>query len=81
MSWENGRVRGRDYAGRSWEQVRDDLQILTDPGHGEFLACRGALAACRDGAAQRQVRLDRAAFESFGAEPPRLRVVHGSDRR
>ena len=73
----------RDYEGRSWEQLRDDLQILTDPDHGEFLACRGAPQACRDGAAQRQVHLDRAAFEQLGAEPPRprLRVVHDSDRR
>jgi hypothetical protein len=43
-------VCGRDYDGRSWEQLRDDLQILTDPDGGEFLACRGAPPACRDGA-------------------------------
>jgi len=67
-------VCGRDYEGRPWQQILIDLQILTDPIDGEFLACRDAPPNCRDGAAQRQVHLDRAGFEQLGAEPPRPRL-------
>src|SRR5262249_8522645 len=48
---------GRDYEDRTWQQLRDmDLQVLTDPATGaEFIACRDAPPACREGAAQRQI--------------------------
>jgi hypothetical protein len=71
---------GHDYSGRTWQQLRDtDLQILTDTLDGEFLACRDMPKACREGASQRQVHLDRAAFDGFGIEMPRprLEVIEG----
>ncbi len=69
-----------DYTGRSWQQIRDhDLQILTDSLDGEFLACRDMPQSCRDGYAQIQMHLDRAARDGFGiAHPsPALRVLPG----
>jgi hypothetical protein len=66
------------YPGRNWEALRArDIQILTDPASGgTFLVCRDLPQACREGSAQRQLHLDRAAFDAFGLElPPRLRVI------
>ncbi|GIF75660.1 hypothetical protein Asi02nite_51780 [Asanoa siamensis] len=75
---------GHDYTGRSWRQLRDvDLRILASaPAGDQFLACRDLPQSCRDGAAQRQMHLDRAAREGFGlpVPPPRLRVVPGGRR-
>ena len=70
---------GRDYEGLSWQQVRDALVVLEDRLDGEFLACRDMPQSCRDGAAQRQVHLDRAAFDALGIEKPApmLRVLPG----
>ena len=70
---------GRDYEGLSWRQIRDALAILEDRLDGEFLACRDMPKSCRDGAAQRQVHLDRAAFDALGVAkpPPVLRAVKG----
>ncbi|GAB3901753.1 hypothetical protein GCM10029964_091020 [Kibdelosporangium lantanae] len=73
---------GTDYTGHSWEQLRHDLEILTEPATGdEFLTCRGMPRSCRDGGAQRQLHLDRAAEEALGVpllpERPRLRVIPG----
>ncbi|MEU7802556.1 hypothetical protein AB0B10_25180 [Micromonospora arborensis] len=71
---------GHDYTGRSWYQLRTvDLRILTDSTNGQFLACRDLPTSCLDGAAQRQMHLDRAAFEGFGlpVPAPRLRVIPG----
>ena len=70
---------GRDYDGLSWRQIRDALVILHDPLDGEFVACRDMPQACRDGAAQRQVHLDRAAFDALGVDKirPTLRVLPG----
>ncbi|MGW5384003.1 hypothetical protein [Nocardia sp. NPDC003963] len=68
------------YPGRDWEALRDrDIQILTDPATGgTFLVCRDLPQSCREGSAQRQLHLDRAAFDAFGLElPPRLRVIEG----
>jgi hypothetical protein len=65
-----------------WERLRRVLDIITDPTTGEqFYACAGGPRACYDGADQRQVHLDRAAFEGLGFEPPRprLQVVHNPD--
>lgn len=75
---------GRDYAGHSWQQLRDtDLRILTDPATGaQFLVCRELTQDCSDGAAQRQLHLDRAALESRGlpVPAPRLRLLPGGNR-
>jgi hypothetical protein len=73
---------GRDYEGLSWQQIRDGLAVLNDRLDGEFLACRDMPQSCRDGAAQRQVQLDRAAFEQLGAElpSPRLRLIQGGNQ-
>ena len=70
---------GRDHDGESWQRIRDALTILDDPLDGEFLACRDMPRSCREGAAQRQVHLDRAAFDALGVAkpPPALRVVKG----
>lgn len=71
---------GHDYTGRSWQQLaRADLRILTDSTGDQFLVCRDMPRSCADGAAQRQVHLDRAAFEGFGlpVPPPTLRVIPG----
>ena len=71
---------GHDYEGRTWLQiVRHDLQILKDSIDGEFLACRDMPQACRDGADQRQMHLDREAFDAFGipTQAPKLRVIPG----
>jgi hypothetical protein len=80
---------GRDYEGRDWLQLRRDLQILPDPYSDDrvldqFLVCRDAPQACRDGARQRQVHLDRAVAEAWGLPEltrPRLRVVGGATQR
>jgi hypothetical protein len=70
---------GRDYQGQSWQQIRDGLVVLDDRLDGEFLACRDMPQSCRDGAAQRQVHLDRAAFDALGIPKPApvLRVLPG----
>lgn len=72
---------GKDHHGHSWEDLCNRyVQILTDPAIGyEFLVCRDMPKACRDGAAQRQVHLDRAAAEAFEIEMrrPKLRIVGG----
>lgn len=65
---------GKDYNDRPAQRWRDGLQVLDDPSGGQFVVCRGMPRACQEGAAQRQVHLDRAAFEAFGAEPPRPRL-------
>ena len=70
----------KSYESVSWLQVRRQLSILTDPTTGDqFLACHGLPQACRDGADQRQLHLDRAVAESFGFEhrQPSLRVIEG----
>jgi hypothetical protein len=73
---------GAEHAGHGWLALRSRyVQILTDPATGdEFLTCRGLPRSCRDGAAQRQLHLDRAAADAFGLEPrpPALRVVGGT---
>jgi hypothetical protein len=60
-----------------------DLKILTITGATveQVLVCKTDLTACRDGAIQRQMHLDRAAFEGFGLEPPipRLRLIDDKD--
>ena len=69
---------GRDHHGHHWDELRDRyLEILIDPGTGdEILVCRGMPQSCRDGAAQKQLHLDRKVADGFGLElPPRLRVV------
>lgn len=56
----------------------DRLEVLTDPELGDqALVCRDAPQRCRDGAARRQVQLDRAAADALDVElpRPRLRVV------
>lgn len=70
---------GHDYDGLSWQQIRDALVVLDLGADGEFLACRGTPQRCREGAAQRQVHLDRAAFDGLGLTkpPPALRVLKG----
>ena len=72
-------VCGHDYEGQSWQRIRDALVILDAGADGEFLACRDAPKSCLDGAAQRQVHLDRAAFDALGVDkpPPVLRVLPG----
>jgi hypothetical protein len=68
------------YPGRNWEALRArNVQILTDPATGgTFLVCRDLPQSCREGSAQRQLHLDRAAFDAFGLElPPRLCVIEG----
>jgi len=52
------------------------VHVLND-GDDQFLACRDDERACRDLAQQKQLHLDRAAFEAFDMELPRptLRVV------
>jgi hypothetical protein len=67
---------GADYAGTDWLTLRSRyVQVLTDPVTGdEFLTCRDLPRSCRDGAAQRQLHLDRSAAEAFGCQicqPPR----------
>ena len=78
-------VCGTDHHGHSWQDLRTRyVQILTDPSSGdEFLVCRDLPRACRDGAAQQQVQLDRAAAEAFGIQLPRptLRLVHSTSDR
>ncbi len=70
---------GTEHSGHDWQSLRSRyVQILTDPGTGDqFLTCRGLPRSCQDGAAQRQVHLDRAVAESFGIElrRPDLRIV------
>ncbi|MEU1813210.1 hypothetical protein [Micromonospora aurantiaca (nom. illeg.)] len=71
---------GHDYTGRSWQQLRDvDLRVLTDSTGKQFLACRDLTQSCRDGYDQRQMHLDRAAFEGLGlpVPAPQLRVLPG----
>ncbi|MEV0732278.1 hypothetical protein [Polymorphospora sp. NPDC050346] len=72
---------GHDYTGQSWQQLRDVvLRIFTTPTTGEqFLACRDMPQSCRDGAAQRQMHLDRAALEGLRlpVPAPQLRVIPG----
>jgi hypothetical protein len=70
---------GRDYEGLSWQRIRDGLVVLDDRLDGEFLACRDMPRSCRDGAVQRQVHLDRAAFDALGIPKPSpvLRVLPG----
>ncbi|WP_033247439.1 hypothetical protein [Nocardia carnea] len=67
------------YPGRDWDSLRlHDVEILVDPATGgTFLVCRGMPRSCRDGAAQKQLHLDRAVADGFGFElpRPRLRVV------
>jgi hypothetical protein len=64
-----GRTRSEpDYLGRPAA-----LRVLDDGELPPILVCRDLDRACRDGAAQRQVHLDRAAFDAFDAEPPRPR--------
>jgi hypothetical protein len=56
----------------------DDLEIFNDRGpDDQILVCKTDLQACRDAAAQRQLHLDRAAFEAFDLDytPPRPRSV------
>ncbi len=78
---------GKDHSGHDWEELRRYVGIMTDPATGDrFLVCRDMPRACRDGAAQRQLRLDRAAADELGASLPRptLRLLGGgsaSDRR
>jgi hypothetical protein len=76
---------GADYAGTDWLTLRSRyVQVLTDPVTGdEFLTCRDLPRSCRDGAAQRQLHLDRSAAEAFGLvlPPPALRVVGGTADR
>lgn len=68
------------------DRVRADLDHLGRPrllrvleaGPGDqILVCRDNERTCADLTEQRQVHLDRTAFEAFGVEPPRptLRVV------
>lgn len=82
-SWPVCALCGKDYDDLSltWQQLRDQLEILTDPDGklGQVLVCRGMPSTCLDAAAQRQVHLDRAAFDDLGMEAPRprLRVVEG----
>lgn len=47
-----------------------------------FLVCWGMLASCRDGAARKQLRLDRSVADGFGIEMPlpTMRVINGGDR-
>lgn len=70
---------GTDYRDRAGDRLawRSHLDLVDDPAGGVFLACRGMPRACRDGAAQAQLHLDRAAFDSFGLDlpGPRLRLV------
>lgn len=69
-----------DYSGLPWQQFRRRLTILHDKVEDtQFLACTDMPPSCRDGYAQRQMRLDRAAFEAFGIEPPpvQLRLIQG----
>ncbi|MEH1124774.1 hypothetical protein [Micromonospora sp. CPCC 206061] len=73
---------GADHAGHDWLALRSRyVQVVADPATGDqFLACRGMPRSCQDGAAQRQLHLDRAAAEAFGLEPrpPAVRVVGGT---
>jgi hypothetical protein len=71
---------GRNYEGQPWQEIRDALVVVFDVGiDGEFLACRDMPQSCRDGAARRQVHLDRAAFDALGIPKPApvLRVLPG----
>ncbi len=59
-----------------------DLVVVSadhDDASETFLVCRNERVICHDLAAQAQVHLDRAAFESLGmsAPRPRLRVIPG----
>lgn len=74
---------GHDYTGRTWRQLRDlDLRILTASPTEQVLACRDLPQSCLDGAAQRQLHLDRAALEGLGlpVPAPRLRIIPGGQR-
>lgn len=68
-----------DYSNRAGGvfEWRSYLDLIDDPAGGMFLACRRLPRACRDGAAQNQLHLDRAAFDSFSLDlpGPRLRLV------
>ncbi|MEU1986146.1 hypothetical protein [Nocardia sp. NPDC019395] len=69
----------RDYSGLDWfEMLTHHVEILTEPAsRKQFLVCRGLPKSCREGAAQNQVHLDRAAADLLDIELPRptLRVV------
>ncbi|MFI5736073.1 hypothetical protein ACIA49_38525 [Kribbella sp. NPDC051587] len=55
-----------------------NLEILNDRGpDNQILVCTTDLQACHDAAAQRQLHLDRTAFEAFDLDytPPRLRSI------
>jgi hypothetical protein len=73
------------YPGRSWDDLRNRyVEILTDESTGDtFLVCRGMPTSCRDGAAQKQLRLDRSVADGFGIDMPRptLRVIDGGELR
>lgn len=74
---------GHDYTGRSWQELRDvDLRILALAGGEQFLACRDMPQSCYDGYQQRQMHLDRAAFEGFDlpVPAPQLRIIPGGQR-
>ena len=70
------RHRGDDTDLLAW---RRHLRVLSDSLDGEFLACDDDLRTYMDLAAQRQVHLDRAAFEGLGMDvpAPQLRVLSG----
>lgn len=75
---------GRDYDDLTWEQLRAAVEVLDagDIGQVEqFMVCRNMPQACRDGAAQAQVHLDRAAGNALGVDmpAPRLRIVRSTD--
>lgn len=71
---------GRDRSeGLPHSRRYDHVRVLDDPDRpgDQFLVCRDDEQACHDLSAQRQVHLDRSAFEAFGVETPRptLRIV------
>lgn len=73
---------GREHPRHDWLALRSrHVQVHTDPATGnQFLVCRGLARSCQNGAEQRQMHLDRTAFEAFGLQPgrPTLRVVGGT---
>ncbi|OJF14509.1 hypothetical protein [Couchioplanes caeruleus] len=68
---------GRDFDDFPREAlIGRSVQILTDPvSRAETLVCKDAPQSCREGAAQRQVQLDRAAYDELGIEGPRPRLT------
>lgn len=74
---------GHDFTGRSWQELRDvDLRILVLASGEEFLTCRDMPQSCRDGYQQRQMHLDRAAFEGLDlpVPAPQLRIIPGGQQ-